>query len=104
MFTAEGHRLELDSLIERGFDDVDRPDDARPAIRTAVRRSKALGDETIVTRSSGYQLDLTHLSVDVDQFDELIAAGRAASDPVAAISSFRRALDLWRGRPFGDLD
>ncbi|NNE10713.1 MAG: protein kinase, partial [Ilumatobacter sp.] len=104
LLVADRRRLDLDRLVERCWDDDERPDDPTPAVRTTVRRlRRALGDDAVITRTGGYELDPAALDVDVDRFDELIAAGRAASDPVAAVTSFRRALDLWRGRPFGEL-
>ena len=100
---AEGHRLTLDALVERCFDEADRPDDPIPALRTAIRRlRRALGDETIETRQGGYELIVDRLELDLPAFDAHVTAGRATDDPVAAQTSFRRALDLWRGTPFGD--
>lgn len=103
---AAGHqRVSLDELIEKCFDDDERPDDPIPALRTAVRRvRRALGDDSVQTRSGGYELDLSTITVDVDRFDAAIKSGRAATDPVAAITHFREALGLWRGRPFDGHD
>ena len=58
LVTANGHRASLDELVERSFGDDDRPSDAIPAIRSAIRRlRRALGDESILTQPGGYQLD-----------------------------------------------
>lgn len=105
LFVADHHRLTLDELGERCFSDSDRPPDPTPALRTAIRRvRRALGDDAVLTRSGSYELNLAGMSVDVDRFEELVAAARATSDPVAAVSRFRQALEMWRGRPFAGHD
>jgi DNA-binding SARP family transcriptional activator len=104
LFVADRRRLDLDALVERCWDDDERPGDPVQAVRTTIRRlRRLLDDDAVQTRPGGYELDLTGLDVDVQRFGELIEAGRAASDPVAAVTSFSKALDLWRGPPFGEL-
>ena len=105
LFVADHHRLTLDELGERCFSDSDRPADQTPTLRTAIRRvRRALGDDAALTRSGSYALNLAGLSVDVERFEELVAAAKATSDPVAAVSRFRQALEMWRGRPFAGYD
>lgn len=73
-----------------------------------ARLRKVLGPSTIQTVApTGYRLALSDDEVDIDRFEQLIERGRllAASDePDRATSTFARALSLWRGNPFGDLD
>ena len=103
LWVADRHRLDNDAIVDRVWDDADLSKDPEPGVRTTVRRlRRAVGQEAILTVPGGYELDRSALDVDIARFDELIAAGRATTDPVAAITSFRMALDLWRGRPFGD--
>ncbi|MCP3855402.1 MAG: protein kinase [Actinomycetia bacterium] len=100
---AAGRPLSIDELAERAWDDEDRPADPTAAVRMAIRRLRAvLGDEAIATRPGGYEL--VDIALDSSRFEELARAGRAVADPVAATTALRRALDLWRGAPFGNLD
>lgn len=102
LITADQRQLRLNQLVDRCFDEVDRPEDPVPAIRTAVRRvRRALGDEALVTRSGGYVLEASGIAIDLDAFEQAVASARAATDPVHATTAYRSALDLWRGDPFG---
>ncbi|HUS42344.1 MAG TPA: BTAD domain-containing putative transcriptional regulator [Ilumatobacteraceae bacterium] len=71
------------------------------------RLRKSLGPHTISTTSAGYRLDIDSVEVDADRFEHLITRGHtyAADDqPDRAATSFARALELWRGEPFPELD
>ena len=71
------------------------------------RLCKALGATAIDTSSGGYRVTLGGDEVDLDRFEQLVAQGRAsaaAGDPERAVTAFSRALGLWRGRPFNELD
>lgn len=72
-----------------------------------ARLRKALGAAAIDTASGGYRLTLSGDEVDLDRFEQLVAKGRAsaaAGDPERAVTAFSKALALWRGRPFDELD
>jgi WD40 repeat protein/DNA-binding SARP family transcriptional activator len=73
-----------------------------------ARLRKVLGPSAIETVApTGYRLSLSDDDLDIDRFEQLVERGRmlAASDePDRATSTFARALSLWRGSPFGDLD
>lgn len=72
-----------------------------------ARLRKALGATAIDTASGGYRLTLSGDEVDIDRFEQLVAKGRAsatAGDPERAVTAFSKALALWRGRPFDELD
>lgn len=62
--------------------------------------------DVLATRHGGYLLQIPPESVDIYQYEQLIAQGRAAfeggEDQVAA-DCFRRALDLWRGPALVDV-
>ncbi len=97
-----GRTLSIDELAERCFDDTDRPDEATAAIRMAVRRLRsALGADAVETRTGGYELG-PH-NTDMAEFERLVERGRASDDPVAVTTHMRRAVELWRGPPFGSL-
>jgi DNA-binding SARP family transcriptional activator/WD40 repeat protein len=71
------------------------------------RLRKTLGIAAIETGGGGYRLTLVGDGVDVDLFEELIERARmlaATGEPERAASAFTRALALWRGRPFQDVD
>jgi DNA-binding SARP family transcriptional activator len=87
----------------------DRPPSSWPTqVQICVGRlRKALGATAIDTTSGGYRLTLVGDEVDIDRFERLLAAGRAAAaegDPQRAVTAYSRALELWRGRPFEELD
>ena len=82
-------------------------DDASPAVRNGLqglvsKLRRAIGPEaTVSMRGTGYSLDLTVDDVDINRFEALVAAGRAAAadhDLATAITSFNRADALWRGK------
>jgi DNA-binding SARP family transcriptional activator len=86
------------------------PRTAAVALRTyisALRQSLGLnGRSELVTVSGGYEMRLTPADLDLLAFEELAAGGRAAlavGNPALAAERLRRALDLWRGRPFEDV-
>ena len=98
-----GAPLSLDQIADRAWPPGHQPEDPTRAIRMAVSRLRsALGDDAIVTRAGGYEV--AGVDLDTGRFEALVAAGRAAADPVAAERTFRDALGLWRGSAFGGLE
>jgi DNA-binding SARP family transcriptional activator len=72
-----------------------------------MRLRRALGPDAIETTSLGYRLSLPQDDVDAVRFERLVARARAlvaVRDPARAIPTFERALALWRGAPFHELD
>ncbi len=72
-----------------------------------ARLRKALGADAIETVSGGYRLSLNGDEIDADRFEHLLARGRALAatgEPDRAAATFDKALNLWRGRPFEDLN
>jgi DNA-binding SARP family transcriptional activator len=70
---------------------------------SGLRRS--LADGLLVTRSSGYALELAPGQRDLDHFEELLEQGRgalASGDALRASELLREALALWRGPPLAD--
>jgi DNA-binding SARP family transcriptional activator len=66
---------------------------------------RALANGLLVTRSSGYALELAPGQLDLDRFEELLERGRralASGDAPRATELLREALALWRGPPLAD--
>src|SRR3954449_3842917 len=78
----------------------DAPPSAVKAVRVHVSRlRKALGDpEALITAPAGYRLRVRPGELDVERFEQLVGAARAA-EPVRAAALLREALALWRGPP-----
>lgn len=69
----------------------------------------SLGDQAgrmLSTRAPGYQLVLPPGTTDVDEYEELVTAGRrrlADGDLSAAVTTLTEALGMWRGAPLADV-
>ena len=66
---------------------------------------KTLGASAIVTRASGYVIELEPEQLDLHRFEALVARARAAAgagDAASAAGGLRKALDLWRGPALAD--
>ena len=55
----------------------------------------------IVTEHGGYRLDSSRVTIDLDEFDELLREA-SASDPIRALRLFESARQIPRGEPFED--
>lgn len=86
------------------------PADAAAALQAHVsrlRRALPGGAEILLTRTPGYVLEVAAEQIDLERFRRLVHEGRAVladGDPKRAGEDLRRALELWRGRPFADLE
>lgn len=61
----------------------------------------------VTTGPAGYRLNVAAGQVDADRFENLVGLGQEALGlgcPAWAAGQVREALELWRGRPFADLD
>lgn len=73
------------------------------------RLRSGLGDpegRMLSTRAPGYQLVLPPGATDVDEYEELVAAGRkslAEGDLSSAATTLTEALGMWRGTPLADV-
>ena len=68
---------------------------------------RGLGTGSVATLPDGYQLTLGPDDVDVSRFEQLVERGRAlvrSGEPDRAAATFDRALGLWRGRPFEEVE
>jgi DNA-binding response OmpR family regulator len=69
-------------------------------------RPRGAPARTLVTASRGYLLDVEPGAVDALEFADLVEQGHAAldgDDPELAVDLLRRAAELWRGPPLGDV-
>lgn len=64
------------------------------------------GRQLLVSRPTGYQLEVEPRQLDIRRFQELLGLGRQLMDqnrPRAAARRFRAALDLWAGPPLTNI-
>jgi DNA-binding SARP family transcriptional activator/class 3 adenylate cyclase len=96
--------VSTDRLVDELWGDRP-PATAAKALQVYVSQlRKALGRETIVTRSPGYELQAPSGALDLDRFQRLREeAAAAANDPARAAALLGEALDLWRGPALADL-
>jgi DNA-binding SARP family transcriptional activator len=105
-----GETVPLDRLID-GLWGQDPPPQARATLRSYVSHLRrtlegADGRELIVTRGSGYGLQVDPESVDAVRFERLVVAARkdlAAEAAQAALIGLEEALGLWRGAALADV-
>src|SRR3954470_15670148 len=83
--------------------DEDPPPTASKALQVHVSQlRRALGPENpVVTRPSGYAIELAPGQLDLERFETLVAQARSAPPPEAA-EMLREALALFRGTPLAD--
>ena len=97
----------VDDLVERvwGHNQPRRPRGAVQHGITMLRKALApVHDVEITWRSTGYHLTVDPATVDVHRFQDLLGQARSAPDDTRAADLLERALELWRGDPFGTLD
>ena len=102
-----GRVISAERLMEDLWGDK-QPSAGRTALRVRVSQLlKALpgGAELLVTRPTGYALQVERHALDLWRFERHLADGERAlaSDPERALQSLTAALDEWRGRPLDDL-
>src|ERR671911_2344354 len=84
------------------------PQSAAKMVQLYVHRlRKAFGKDwseaRIVTRGSGYELQLPDDGVDAARFERLVERARAEAERGIADGSAQGALELWRGAPLADV-
>jgi DNA-binding SARP family transcriptional activator/Tfp pilus assembly protein PilF len=105
--------VDIGRLVEALWPDGP-PRTATVALRTyvsALRRTLGLAGRAelprLATVHGGYQLHCAPADLDMLAFDDLVTQGRRAladGHPESAADRLRRALALWRGRPFEDVE
>lgn len=91
--------------------DTSAPQTARNQLQRCVhqlrRRIGDLGSTVIVTEPTGYRAAVDSNELDLFQFRQLVAEARAMANsgrPAEAATTYRAALDLWRGPALADID
>ncbi|MEU6857586.1 BTAD domain-containing putative transcriptional regulator [Glycomyces sp. NPDC046736] len=107
LLARAGRPLAIDELTEVLWGDAPPPT-AAASIQVHVHRLRRhLGDAGHLAHGpAGYQITVTAGEYDAARFSALTArAGRERQDgrTQAALDTVRRALDLWRGEPFGGI-
>ena len=102
-----GHPVSADLLTDVLWPDGP-PASASKVVQGCIVRLRAeLGPESIRTTEHGYLLGETGKDLDVVKFEEGVARGReliALGQYDRAAYTFAEALELWRGRPYPDLE
>ncbi|MGI5292076.1 BTAD domain-containing putative transcriptional regulator [Nonomuraea polychroma] len=92
--------VSTDELIEYVWDGAP-PAGARGAVQTYMARVRAALQpaDVIVTRRTGYLIEVTGASLDLHRFRDLVAQAEATTgrDPTTESALLRQALRLWRG-------
>lgn len=70
------------------------------AVRTAVSRLRSVVGSLVVRTDDGYRLDIAPNDSDIGRFRELLRVS-SVSQGGARAGALRRAIELWRGNPFG---
>jgi DNA-binding SARP family transcriptional activator len=97
--------VSIDRLVDDLWGDLAPPTASKVIQNHVSRLRRALADGLLVTRSSGYALELAPGQLDLDRFEELLEQGRhalASGDARGAAELLGRALDLWRGPPLAE--
>lgn len=99
-----GHAVRIDHLREVIWGEHP-PDSADNTLQSIVSHLRhVLGPAAIVRIDGSYELTTPPPNIDAVQFEQLLTEAAASRhDPEYSRRCGRRALGLWRGRPFGDL-
>ncbi|WP_193318089.1 MULTISPECIES: AfsR/SARP family transcriptional regulator [Streptomyces] len=99
--------VSADHLIDLLWgEDADPRAGTRLHLQVHRLRAALGGPERLSWGPEGYRLTVTKGELDVDRFTALTEEAEqvAVREPERAAALLRRALGLWRGRPFADLD
>ncbi len=101
---SAGHAVPIDHLCEVMWGD-EQPRSAHNTLQSHVSQLRhLLGYEAIVLTDHSYELDADTVGIDARDFERLLwIATDTRDDAEERWRLSREALDLWRGRPFGDL-
>jgi DNA-binding SARP family transcriptional activator len=88
-----------DQLLEAIWPRED-PRRSRPRLWQSVSEARRLLGEGFVRYRGRYLLDRTRIRIDLDELEELVAAGASDADP----SALERAIALFRGEPLSGCD
>ena len=98
--------VSVDELVEELWA-PEPPPSAPKMVQNAVSQlRKRIGGDRLVTRPSGYVLQVEPGELDLHRFEQLVDQARAvlaAGSPREAAEILEEAAALWRGSPFADL-
>ncbi len=97
-----GHAVPVDRLVEV----VWHGDATTSAVQTVATRVRILvGTDCLLSEDHSYVLAIDPTRVDARRFEEAVlrAAEELPADPEGAVGRSERALEMWRGVPYGDL-
>ncbi|WP_243707239.1 BTAD domain-containing putative transcriptional regulator [Micromonospora sp. KC606] len=107
LLVEPGAPVSLDQLIERLWGSTP-PQRARQTMHTYLSRLRdvlsGVGGPVLVRRSGTYTLEIDSYTVDLHRFRALATRARQTPDDDRAADLWRKAMALWKGRPFADLD
>lgn len=95
-----GQVVSSERLVEELWGEEAGPNGANLLQALVSKARRVLPSDTLVTRPTGYALEVPAESVDIGRFDALVLTGRkalAAGEADTAGRIFREALGLWRG-------
>jgi len=105
LLVQNGETIRVDTLIEELWGE-DVPRSALTTLQTYVYHARRMfakmpeGKGLLLTRPSGYAVDVADDAIDIKVFERLVGQARRqlhAGQPEAAIESVDRAVALWRG-------
>lgn len=106
LLAEANHPVSMDQLAERVWGE-NPPPRAAGTLRSYLSRLRVAvpvtEEWTIGRRSGGYLLEVDETAVDLHLFRRLLAQARG-QDGMESIALYERALALWRGEAFADLD
>ena len=100
-----GQVVPADRLIEALWGEAP-PSNALKSLQVYVSRLRRLLGPRLVTRASGYMLEVEPGELDLHRVERLLAEGRALleeGDPKGATEALGAALALWRGPPLAEV-
>jgi DNA-binding SARP family transcriptional activator len=100
LLLRQGHLITTDELIDVVWGD-NPPRSAANSLQSKISRLRKHVPE-IVTQPMGYRLDIDRLATDVGCFESL--CGEDTTSPAVDVARLDRALALWQGTPFADLE
>jgi WD40 repeat protein/DNA-binding SARP family transcriptional activator len=101
------HAVSADRLADAIWGDSPPPTWPKVVQGCVMRIRKLLGPDSVTTTGSGYVLTLADGEIDAVRFERLVTRGEALvalGEPERARFTLTRALELWRGAAFPDLE
>jgi DNA-binding SARP family transcriptional activator len=97
-----GEGVPADRLIEDLWGE-EAPSSAKASLQNFVSQlRRTIGNDVLLTRPSGYVLDVAPGDTDLARFEQLTEQASETSG-AERVTALRRALALWRGPPLADL-